>query len=138
MVYQDEIKLSTQGFCDVHEITDKVNQVIKESKIKEGIVVVSLIGSTGGLTTIEAEPNLIRDFKEFFEKLIPEDKNYYHNQTWGDNNGFSHLRSSLLGTSVCLPVSSGKLLLGTWQQIIFIDFDNRPRERRIVIKIVGD
>ena len=138
MVFQDEIKLSTEGFCDVKDITSEVNEIIVKSKIKEGIMVISVIGSTAGLTTIEAEPNLIEDFKEFWEKLIPRDKNYRHNQTWGDDNGFSHLRSSLLGTSVCFPVSEGKMLLGTWQQVVFVDFDNRPRQRKMVVKIVGE
>ena len=138
MVFQNEIKLSTQGLCDVKDITSEVNKIVKRSKIKEGIVVISAIGSTAGLTTIEAEPNLIADFKEFWEKLIPRDKNYRHNQTWGDDNGFSHLRASLLGPSLSLIIREGQVFLGTWQQIVFVDFDNRPRERRVVVKIIGE
>jgi len=90
------------------------------------------------LTTIEADQNLIEDFKDFWEKLIPRDKNYRHNQTWGDDNGFSHLRASLLGSSLNLIVREGQVFLGTWQQIVFVDFDNRPRERKIVVKVVGE
>ena len=150
MVFQGEIKLSTQGFCDVEDITSRVDEIVKKSKIKEGIVVISVIGSTAGLTTIEAEPNLIEDFKDFWEKLIPRDKNYRHNQTWGDpdlcrdpdfgrdDNGFSHLRASLLGPSLSLIVREGQVFLGTWQQIVFVDFDNRPRERKIVVEVVGE
>jgi len=138
MVFQGEIKLSTQGFCDVEDITSRVDEIVKKSKIKEGIVVISAIGSTAGLTTIEADQNLIEDFKDFWEKLIPRDKNYRHNQTWGDDNGFSHLRASLLGSSLNLIVREGQVFLGTWQQIVFVDFDNRPRERKIVVKVVGE
>jgi len=138
MVYQGEINLSTQGFCDVYNITQKVNEVIVKSEVKEGIAVISVVGSTAGLTTLEAEPNLIKDFQELMEKLIPENKEYRHNQTWGDDNGFSHLRASLLGSSLSFPVTKGKAILGTWQQIIFVDFDNRPRARRIIIKLLGE
>jgi len=138
MVFQDEIKISTQGICDVYDITDEINKIVAKSKIKEGIAVISVIGSTAGLSTIEAEPNLIKDFKEFWEKLIPQDKNYHHNKTWGDGNGFSHLRSSLLGTSSSFPVSGGEVILGAWQQIIFVDFDNRSRERTAVVKVIGE
>ena len=138
MVFQGEIKLSTEGFCDVKNITNEVNKIVNKSKIKEGIVVISAIGSTAGLTTIEADQNLIEDFKDFWEKLIPRDKNYRHNQTWGDDNGFSHLRASLLGSSLSLIVREGQVFLGTWQQIVFVDFDNRPRERKIVVKVVGE
>ncbi|MFN3301644.1 MAG: secondary thiamine-phosphate synthase enzyme YjbQ [Patescibacteria group bacterium] len=138
-IFTDKITLSTiKGFCEVIDITDLLNKIIKKSKIKDGILVVSVIGSTAGLTTIEAEPNLIRDFQELLKKLIPEDKRYHHDNTWGEANGFSHLRASLIGPSLSLSVSDGKLDLGNWQQIVFCDFDNRARRREIIVKIIGE
>lgn len=137
MVHQDEFNLSTKGFSDIIDITSQAEEVLNESKIKQGIVLVFVQGSTAGITTIEYEPNLVKDFQEFIEKLIPQNKKYHHDATWGDDNGFSHLRASLIGPSMALSVENGKLVLGTWQQIVLCDFDNRPRQRKIIVKIIG-
>jgi len=138
MVYQKEFNLSTKGFCDIIDITSQVNDILLESKVEQGIIVVFVTGSTAGITTIEYEPNLIKDFQEFIEKLIPRDKKYHHDNTLGDDNGFSHLRASLLGPCLSVPINNGKVVLGTWQQIALCDFDNRQRERKIIVKIIGE
>ncbi|MCH8741300.1 YjbQ family protein [Patescibacteria group bacterium] len=128
--------IKTKGFNDIIDITDKVSQEVEKSKIKDGLCLVSCPGSTAGLTTIEYEPNLIEDFKEFLEELVPSDKKYRHDQTWGENNGFSHIRSALIKPFLTVPIEDGKLVLGTWQQIVLIDFDSRSREREILVKII--
>lgn len=137
MTYCEKIFLYTKGFCDVHDITEKVEEIIKKSQVQDGVALVFVLGSTAGLTTIEFEPNLVKDLQDFFEKIIPKDAPYRHDQTWGDNNGFSHLRASLLGSSLVLPVVDSKLQLGTWQQIVFVDFDNRARDREILVQVMG-
>jgi len=131
-------KISTKGFCDIIDITHKVQELVEKSKIKDGICIISCPGSTIGITTIENEPQLLKDFKELMEKLIPSDKKYHHDDVWGEANGFSHLRSSLIKPFLTVPVEEGKLVLGTWQQIVFVDFDNRPREREILVKVFGN
>jgi len=130
--------VSTKGFCDIVDITSRVEEAVKKSKIKDGICIVSCSGSTVGITTIENEPQLLKDFKELMEKLVPSDKKYHHDDVWGEANGFSHLRSSLVKPFLTVPVENGKLVLGTWQQIVFVDFDNRPREREILVKVFGE
>ena len=130
-------KIHTKGFCDIIDITPKVEELVKKSKVKDGICIISSPGSTIGITTIENEPQLLKDFKELMEKLVPSDKKYHHDEVWGEANGFSHLRSSLIKPFLTVPVEEGKLVLGTWQQIVFIDFDNRPREREILVKVFG-
>ena len=129
--------ISTKGFCDIIDITSRVEEAVRKSGVKEGICIISSPGSTVGITTIENEPHLLKDFKELMEKLVPSDKKYHHDDVWGEANGFSHLRSSLIKPFLTVPVENGKLVLGTWQQIVFIDFDNRPREREILVKIIG-
>jgi secondary thiamine-phosphate synthase enzyme len=129
-------KISTKGFNDIIDITDKVAEMIGRSKIKDGICLISCPGSTAGLTTIEYDPNLLEDFKEFLEKIAPSNRPYHHDETWEDKNAFSHLRSALIKPFLTVPIENGKLILGTWQQIVLIDFDNRPREREIIIKIM--
>ena len=129
-------KISTKGFNDVIDITDRVSEIVRKSKIKDGICLISCPGSTAGLTTIEYDPNLLEDFKEFLEKIIPSDRNYRHDRTWGDKNAPSHIRSALIKPFLTVPIEDGKLVLGTWQQITFLDFDNRPRDREIFVKIM--
>lgn len=136
-VVTEEITLSTKGDTDVVDITAQVNQKIKSSKLKNGIVNINACGSTGALTTCEYEPGLIQDIKDTFNKLIPAG-HYNHDRAWGDGNGHSHLRSSLVGSSITMPFSDGELMLGTWQQIIFVDFDNRSRHRKLVVQILGE
>lgn len=137
-VVTKSISLSTKGNTDIIDITDKVNHNLLQTKLKEGIVVITVIGSTAGLTTCEYEPGLIKDLKSIFEKIIPEHKGYAHNGSWAEGNAHSHLRASLLGSTLTIPFEAGSLCLGTWQQIIFIDFDNRSRQRKIILKFIGE
>ena len=130
-------KISTKGFNDVIDITDRVSEIVRKSKIKDGLCLISCPGSTAGLTTIEADPNLLEDFKEFLEKLVPSNRPYRHDETWGDKNAPSHIRSALIKPFLTVPIEDGKLVLGTWQQITFLDFDNRPRDREIFVKIIS-
>jgi len=136
-VATEYIDLNTGGNADVINITDDVSTIIKNHDITNGIVNINCIGSTGALTTCEFEPGLVQDISDIFDKLIPAG-NYNHDQAWGDGNGHSHLRSSLVGPSVTLPFNDKKLVLGTWQQIIFVDFDNRKRQRQLICQILGD
>jgi secondary thiamine-phosphate synthase enzyme len=129
--------LKTEGFNDIIDITNKVSEIVEKSKIKDGLCLISCPGSTTGLTTIEADQNLVEDFKEFLEKIIPSDRTYRHDETWGDKNASSHIRSALIKPFLTAPIEDGKLVLGQWQQIVLIDFDNRPRERQIIVKIIG-
>ena len=117
--------------------TPGINGILDKSGLKEGSVLVFVIGSTAGITTIEFEPGLVKDIKEAFQRLAPDDKDYAHHQTWGDDNGHSHVRAALLGPSITVPFSAGKLLLGTWQQIVLVDFDTRPRQRNITVQVTG-
>jgi secondary thiamine-phosphate synthase enzyme len=128
----------TSGFCDIIDITAKVRQHLAAERIQNGVVTVFVSGSTAALTTIEHEPGLIQDLKEFVEKIIPSDRRYHHDDRWRDDNGFSHLRASLFGPSVTVPVEHGKLRLGTWQQIVLLDFDNRARTREITVQLLGE
>jgi secondary thiamine-phosphate synthase enzyme len=132
-----KFSISTKGFNDIIDITDKVAQIVEKSKIKDGICLIFCPGSTCGITTIEYESGLIEDLKRVLEKLIPMSKDYEHCKKWGDCNGYAHVRSALLKPSLVVPIEDGKLLLGTWQQIAFIDFDNRSRNREISVKIVN-
>ncbi len=133
-----EISLQSRGNCDVIDISSRVASLVAESKVNSGIVVVFVSGSTAGVTTIEYEPNLVSDFKNMWERVIPQSIHYEHNRTWGEGNGHSHVRASLLGTSMVIPFVNKRLTLGTWQQIVFVDFDNRPRSRKLVVQILGD
>ncbi|MFH0876996.1 MAG: secondary thiamine-phosphate synthase enzyme YjbQ [Candidatus Omnitrophota bacterium] len=137
-IVTSEIQLKTQGDTDVIDITDDVAQRLNQTGLKEGIAFVFVVGSTAGVTTCEAEPGLEADLKNLFEKLIPKKATYGHDAAWGDGNGHSHLRASLLGPSLAVPFAKGKLATGTWQQIIYIDFDNRPRTRQILVQFQGE
>jgi secondary thiamine-phosphate synthase enzyme len=128
----------TSGFCDVIDITAKVLEHIATEKIHRGLVTLFVAGSTAALTTVEHEPGLVQDLKEFVEKLIPSDRKYHHDDRWGDDNGFSHLRASLFGPSLAIPIENGRPLLGTWQQVVLLDFDNRPRTREIIVQLIGE
>jgi secondary thiamine-phosphate synthase enzyme len=137
-VHQATIRRSTRGHCDVLDITDEVTRIVADSGVGAGIVNVSGLGSTLGVTTIEFEPGAVADLRRALEKVAPENDDYAHNARWGDHNGFAHLRSALLGTAKSYPVKDGRLHLGTWQQIILCDFDDRPRQREITVTVVGD
>jgi secondary thiamine-phosphate synthase enzyme len=138
MVATDTIALSTKGFADVIDITDKVTGIVSRSGIQNGIVTVFCSGSTGGITTIEFESGVINDFKKAIEKIVPSNIPYEHDKRWGDGNGFSHVRAALMKPSLTIPIVKGKLTLGTWQQIVFMDFDNRERDRKVVVQAVGE
>jgi secondary thiamine-phosphate synthase enzyme len=133
-----EFKINTNGYCDIRDVTDTVAELVSQSGISDGIVTVFTPGSTAGVTTIEYEPGLLRDLPDLFEKLAPRNVPYAHDATWGDGNGFSHVRAALLGASLTVPVSSASLVLGTWQQIVVIDFDNKSRGRRVIVQIIGE
>lgn len=137
-VVTEYIERSTKGICDIHDITDDVRSHLHASGLTAGTVTVFVSGSTAGITTVEFEPGLKKDLPELFEKLAPQGKTYHHDATWGDGNGFSHVRASLLGPSLTVPFADGHLMLGTWQQIVLIDFDNRPRSRKVVVQIMGE
>jgi len=128
-IFTAKLTQKTQGFCDIIDITAKVRDLIEKEKVQRGQATLFVSGSTAALTTIENESGLVQDLKEFVEKLIPSDRRYHHDARWGDDNGFSHLRASLFGPSLAVPIENGRPLLGTWQQVVLMDFDNRPRTR---------
>jgi len=139
MVKTETIKVKTKGNCDVVNITEQVSEVVAQSDMKEGTVTVFNVGSTAGITTTEYEPGLVNyDIETAFEKIAPEHARYEHEETWHDDNGHAHVRASLLGPSLSVPVVDGRLTLGTWQQIILVDFDTRPRTRTVICQIVGN
>ena len=137
-VYYDELNIKTKGEVDIVDITSDVQKIVSKSKIKDGIVCVFVSGSTGSITTVEYEPGLMQDLPEALEKIAPKDIYYKHHETWHDDNGHSHVRASLMGPSKSFPIRNGKLLHGTWQQLVFVEFDTRPRNRKIVVQIVGE
>ncbi len=137
-ILTEKIEIHTRGNTDIIDVTNKVQELITQSGLKEGSVLIFASGSTAGITTIEYEPELLKDLPELLEKIIPSNRPYHHDKTWGDGNGYAHLRASLLGPSLQVPFSKGHLLLGTWQQIVFIDFDNRSRQRKIIVQITGE
>ena len=138
MVITKSIKIKSKGETDIIDITDSVSGCVESSKVKNGIVTVFVPGSTAGLTTIEYEPGLIKDIQQSLEIIAPRRGEYHHNLRWHDGNGFSHVRAAMLGPSLTVPFSNKRLQLGTWQQIVFIDFDNRPRSRELIIQIIGE
>jgi secondary thiamine-phosphate synthase enzyme len=138
MTYSETLSLSTKGFCDIIDISDGVASVSSRSGIKEGLVTVFCPGSTGALTTIEYESGVLSDLKRAIEQVAPSDIPYEHDKRWGDGNGFSHVRAALMKPSLSIPMIKGSLVLGTWQQIVFMDFDNKNRQRRVVVHIVGE
>jgi secondary thiamine-phosphate synthase enzyme len=138
MVQTKKIEVKTSGNCDIVDITGQVNEFIRQSGLDEGTVTVFNVGSTAGVTTTEYEPGLIKyDIAAAFEKFAPQKGRYEHEKTWHDNNGHSHVRASILGPSLSIPVVDGEMTLGTWQQIILVDFDTRPRTRTIVLQAVN-
>jgi secondary thiamine-phosphate synthase enzyme len=137
LVLTDTISLSTAGFGDTQDITAAVAGILEASAIQNGLVTVFCQGSTGTITTIEFEPGVIQDLREALDKIAPAGIPYHHDQAWGDGNGFSHVRAALMKPSLSIPVVEGKMQVGTWQQIVFIDFDNRPRDRKVVVQVMG-
>ena len=132
------IQISTRGDADIHDITDLVSSSVIQSGLKDGTVTIFCPSSTSGLTTIEHESGALSDLKRLFDEIIPSSRDYAHNARWGDGNGHSHIRASLLGPSLTVPFVAGRLTLGTWQQIIYVDFDNRPRKRELILQVLGE
>ena len=138
MVYGEEITLGTKGFSDIHDLTASVQAVVEKSGIKNGLAAVFVIGSTASISTMEYEPALVEDVREQIEKLAPRTMHTRHSETWGDDNGFSHIRATLLGPGITVPIVNGEMTLGTWQQIVLIDHDNRARTRKVFVQAVGE
>jgi secondary thiamine-phosphate synthase enzyme len=134
----DTVSVSTRGDSEMIDLTERVQEVVRRHGFAEGAALVFVSGSTAGLTTVEYEPGLIEDLPDAFERIAPRDRRYKHEETWHDGNGHSHVRASLLGPSLTVPFRSGRLLLGTWQQIVLLDFDNRPRRRDVVVQLTGE
>lgn len=138
MVVTREISLKTGGECDTIDITQHIEKEISGSGISAGVVTIFVAGSTAGVTTTEFESGVLADLKDMWERIIPRTIDYAHNRRWGDGNGYSHVRASLLGASLNVPFRNSRLITGTWQQIVLVDFDNRPRSRKVVLQIVGE
>lgn len=138
MVITRTLELRTRAGYDVQDITPSVSRVVQETKLKNGIVTVFCPGSTGGLTTIEFESGVIEDLRQVLDEIIPPDRDYRHHRRWGDDNGSSHLRAALMGPSLTVPFVDGRLTLGTWQQIVFCEFDTRARTRELVVQVIGE
>jgi len=138
MVYGKEFSIKTRGNSDIKNITDQVKQIADQSGITSGLVTVFAVGSTASISTIEYEPALVADFEDQLEKFAPQAMRTRHGDTWGDDNGYAHIRATFMGPNITVPLSNGSLILGTWQQIIVIDHDNRPRNRTVFVQIMGE
>ena len=138
MIHLETISFNTKGFCDILDITQQVKAQIDHSRIENGLVTVFCPGSTGAVTTIEYESGVLRDLQRAIEKIVPSNVPYDHDRRWGDGNGFSHVRAALMKPSLTIPLTKGRMGLGTWQQIVFIDFDNRRRNRELIIQVMGE
>jgi secondary thiamine-phosphate synthase enzyme len=137
IVHGEEFSFKTEGYSDIHDLTDRVAGFVKASGVDSGIVHVFAVGSTASVTTIEFEPALVEDMREKLEEFAPRDRPTRHGRTWGDDNGFSHLRATMMGPGLTVPIHEGSLVLGQWQQIVVIDHDNRPRDRRVFLQAMG-
>ncbi len=138
MVVTKRISLQSKGQCDIIDITPQIEQQLAEAEVNSGIATLFVAGSTAGLSTIEFESGLLSDFQSMWERNVPRNIPYDHDRRWGDGNGYSHVRASLLGASLVIPFNDKRLTLGTWQQIVLVDFDNRPRSRQIIMQIMGE
>ena len=138
MVHTGIIDLNTRGHADMHDLTKAVEDIVKSSGVHSGLVTVFTPSATSAITTIEFESGALEDLRHALDEIAPQDRTYKHNLRWGDGNGHSHLRSALLKTSFTIPIVAGNMTLGTWQQILFVDFDVHPRQRRLVVQVMGD
>ena len=138
MVFGKEITLSTKGFSDIKDITRQVMGIVEQSGINNGLVNIFAVGSTASISTIEYEPALVQDVQDQLEEFVSRNKHSRHSQTWGDDNGFSHMRATFMGPGITVPLTQGELVLGTWQQVVVIDHDNRPRSRRVFVQVIGE
>lgn len=132
------IQIRSKKENEIIDITDRVSKIVEKSKIESGAVIVFVVGSTAAITTIEYEPGLQKDFPEMLSRLAPKDVEYAHDNTWHDGNGHSHVRASLIGPSLAIPIIEGQLTVGTWQQIVLVEMDTRPRERKIILQVIGE
>jgi len=132
------LTLNTRGNTDVHDITGELARLVQQSGLNDGTLTVFCASSTSGITTVEFESGAVSDLKRMFEELVPSNRDYAHNATWDDGNGHSHMRASLLGPSLTIPIVGKRLTLGTWQQVIYVDFDIRPRHRELVVQMIGE
>ncbi len=132
------VEVQTNGFNDIINLTPQIQQFVRQNNLKEGQLLIFINGSTAAISTVEYEPGLLKDIPEMMEKIAPMNRRYHHDDTWHDGNGYAHLRSTLTGTSLTVPVIDGQLILGTWQQIILMDFDNTKRKRRVILQFVGE
>ena len=136
-IYSKEITVEVEGFSEIDNITERVTEIVRESGFVEGILHIFPIGSTASISTIEFEPALVQDMKDKLEEFAPHDRKTRHGETWGDDNGFSHMRATMMGPGITVPLHKGKPVLGTWQQIVIINHDNRKRCRRIFVQVIG-
>jgi len=137
-VITKNVQIKSKSENDIIDIADQVSKIVKESKIENGAAIVFAVGSTAAITTIEYEPGLQKDFPEMLSRLAPKEIEYAHDNAWHDGNGHSHVRASLIGPSLAIPIIEGRLTLGTWQQIVLVEMDTRPRERKIIIQVLGE
>jgi len=137
-VSNGSISLKTAAKDEIVDITNKVAEIVSGSKVKDGIACVFVVGSTAAVTTVEHEPGLVSDMRDAMDRLYPRDVDYEHHQRWGDGNGHSHIRASFVGPSLTIPIVGGQLQLGTWQQIVFMEFDNKPRTRELTVQVLGE
>ena len=137
-IITEKLTFNTKGDTDITDITSQVDQKLKESGLTQGSVLIFVPGSTGAITTIEYESGLVKDMQDALDRLVPRELEYAHNRMWGDGNGHSHVRASMLGPSLSVPFNNGSLMLGTWQQIVFLDLDNRSRSRKLIVQITGE
>lgn len=137
-VISKSISLSTKGNVDIHDITDQITNVVSISGLSSGIATVFCPSSTSALTTIEYESGALSDLRRLFDEIVPINRKYAHNERWHDGNGHSHVRAAVLGPSITIPFIEGQLTLGTWQQVIYLDFDNRPRQRKLIVQLIGE
>jgi secondary thiamine-phosphate synthase enzyme len=138
MIYQSEIHVQTAGHRDMRNLTDEISRIVKESRVRAGVAHIFNVGSTGAIGTIEFEPGLQQDFPDMLDRLIPPSREYGHERAWHDGNGHSHLQATLLGPSLTVPVKDGRLVLGTWQQVMHLECDVKPRRRRIFVTVAGE
>jgi len=132
------ISINTRGSADIHDITDQIASQVTKSGLNDGTVIIFCPSSTSALTTIEYESGALSDLRRLFDEIVPAEREYAHNERWHDGNGHSHVRAALLGPSLTIPFVDGQLTLGTWQQVIYVDFDNRPRQRKLVVQLIGE
>jgi len=138
MVHTGNINLATRGHADMHDLTKAVEDIVESSRVRSGLITIFAPSATSAITTIEFESGALEDLRNALDEIAPQDRSYQHNLRWGDGNGHSHLRSALMKTSFSIPIVDGRMTLGTWQQILYIDFDVRPRQRSLVVQIIGD